>query len=220
MQDLIKNIDPNVAGYASVGVIAVLALVIFRIARRIVMLGYFVLYFFIGFAVVFAASAYATKSIQVPLSIPIIGGLAFAAVANMIRAKLMRIVGAIMLVSLFSLAGKFWTQYTEAQKPGGDKSATAVNAKLAQQGLKSAKGEFGDLLKYLPQKNGKVASGYISPDALEKAGINGDFKKVEQKAAWHTWLTGLYDQEVEDLGIWTAGGTPEQAKKSLKLKER
>jgi hypothetical protein len=220
MQDLLKGLDPNIAGYAGVGVIAVLALVVFRVARRIVMLGYFLLYFFIGFAVVFAASAYSTRSLQVPLFMPITGGLAFAVVANMIRAKLMRIVGMVMLIALASLIGKFWTQYTEASRPGGDKSVTAENARLAQEGLKTAKSEFTDLLKYLPKKDGKIAGGYISQDTLQKAGLEGDFKKVNQKPAWHTWLTGLYEQESEDLGIWTAGGTPEQAKKSLKLKER
>lgn len=220
MPEWVKSLDPNVAGYASVGVIAVLALVVFRIARRIVMLGYFLLYFFIGFGVVFAASAYATKSLTVPLSVPITGGLAFAFAANLIRAKLMRIVSAIMLVTLFSLVGRFWTQYTESEKPGGSKSATSENQEAARKGLGAAKAEFQDLLKYMPKEDGKIAAGWISPEALRKAGITPDLQKVEQKSAWHTWLTGLYEQEVHELGIWTPGGTVEQARKGLTLKER
>src|SRR5579862_9563818 len=96
--DWLKSLSPNTLGYASVAAIGISALVVFRIARRIVQLGYFLLYFFIGFGIVYAASAYSTKSIQVPLVMPIIGGMAFAAAASFIRAKLMRIVGVIMLV--------------------------------------------------------------------------------------------------------------------------
>lgn len=218
--DWLKGIEPNVAGYASVAAIGVLALVVFRVARRIVQLGYFVLYFFIGFAIVYAASVYATRNFQVPLAMPIIGGLAFAAVANAIRARLMRIVSVIMLIALFSLAGKFWSQYADAHKPGGDKSAVAENQRLATQGLSTAKSEFDEILSYLPKRDGKIAPGWVSPEALQKAGIEAPLKKVDEKPAWHTWLTGLYNQESEDLGIWTNGGTPDQAKKSLKLKPR
>jgi hypothetical protein len=215
MPDWLHQISPNAAGYASVAAIAVLALIVFRVARRVVMLGYFVLYFFIGFGIVYAASAWAIKSFQVPLSMPIIGGLAFAAVANAVRAKLMRLVGAIMLVFLFSLAGRFWSQYAQ-----NSKAAQAKNKDLAYNGLNVARNEFGALAQYLPSKNGKIAPGWISPEALRKAGIQPDLKKVDEKPAWHTWLTGLYNQETEDLGIWTPGGTPDQAKRGLQLKPK
>ena len=220
MQDWLRALNPNVAGYASVAAIGVFALIIFRIARRIVMLGYFLLYFFIGFAIVYAASAYATRSPMVPLSMPIIGGLAFAVAANFVRAKLMRMVAAVMLVVLFSLAGKFWSQYADSHKPGGDKSAVAENQRLAMQGLSAVKGDFDDLISYLPKRDGKIAPGWISSDALQKAGVDSPLEKVDEKPAWHTWLTGLYNKEKEDLGIWTSGGTEEQAKKGLTLKKR
>ena|SRR5579862_5675965 len=218
MPEWLKGLNPNLAGYASVAVIGVLALIVFRIARRIVMLGYFVLYFFIGFAIVYAASVYATHSIQVPLAMPIIGGLAFAATASFVRAKLMRIAGAIMLIFLFGLAGKFWSQYTEAHKPDAEKGATAENARLAERGLSAAKSEFDELARYLPKKDGKIASGWIPASALEKAGVDAKLEKVDEKPAWHTWLTGLYEQERQDLGIWTPGGTEEQARKGLQLR--
>jgi uncharacterized membrane protein len=116
MPEWLQGLSPNIAGYGSVAVIGVLALIVFRVARRIVQLGYFLLYFFIGFGIVYSASAYSTKSFDVPLSMPIIGGLAFAATASAIRARLMRIVSAVMLVALFSLAGKFWSQYTDTHR--------------------------------------------------------------------------------------------------------
>src|SRR5512140_2869446 len=106
MQEWLKNLAPSVAGYASVAAIAVLALIVFRVARRIVQLGYFVLYACVGFGIVYAACVYETRSLHVPLAMPIVGGLAFAATANFVRAKLMRVVGAVMLVVLFSLAGR------------------------------------------------------------------------------------------------------------------
>ncbi len=218
--DWLKGIEPNTAGYASVAAIGILALITFRVARRIVQLGYFVLYFFIGFGIVYAASVYATHTIQVPLSMPIIGGLAFAAAANAIRARLMRIVSAMMLIALFSLAGKFWSEFADARKPGGDKSAVAENQRLAMQGLSAAKSEFGEIVGSLPRKDGGIAPGWVSPETLRKAGIDPSLQKVEERPAWHTWLTGLYSQETEDLGIWTDGGSPEHAKKSLKLKPR
>jgi hypothetical protein len=220
MQDWLRGLDPNVAGYASIAGIGVLALIVFRVARRIVQLGYFLLYFFIGFAIVFAASAYATRSLSVPLSMPIMGGLAFAVTASAIRAKLMRIVSAVMLVALFSLAGKFWSQYADSHKPGGDKSAQEENQKLAVQGLSTVKGEFDAIAKLLPKKDGKILPGRISEETLSKAGIDAHLEKVTQKPAWHTWLTGLYDQEVEDLSIWTPGGTEAQAKKGLTVKPK
>lgn len=220
MADWLRGLSPSVAGYGSVAAIGILALIAFRVARRIVQLGYFVLYFFIGFAIVYAASAYATKTLTVPLSMPIIGGLAFAALANAIRARLMRIVSIVMLVALFSLAGKFWSQYAVSHKPGGDKSAQAENEKLAMQGLHAAKSDFDAIAQYLPKKDGKIVPGWISPETLEKAGVEAHLQKVEEKPAWHTWLTGLYNQEVEDLGVWTSGGSEEQAKKSLTLKRK
>jgi hypothetical protein len=214
MSDWLKQVGPNVAGYATVAAIGVGALILFRVARRIVQLGYFALYFGIGFGVVFAASAYATKSLQVPLSMPIVGGLAFAAVASAMRAKLMRVVSAVMLIGLFSLAGKFWSQYADTRK-----SAPAENEQLAAHALAAAKEDFSAISRYLPHKSGEIQAGYVSPDVLQKAGIEVP-QKVEQKRAWHTWLTGLYDQEVEDLGLWTSGGTAEEARKSLQIRSR
>lgn len=220
MQDWLKSLGPTAVGYASVAGIGVMALIIFRVARRIVQLGYFMLYFFLGFGIVYSASAYATRSMDVPLSMPIIGGLAFAVVASAIRAKLMRIVAAVMLIALFSLAGKFWSQYATDRKPGGDKSAEAENQRLAMQGLTAVKNEFDSIQQLLPKKDGKFAPGWVSADTLKKAGIDPHLAQVKEKPTWHTWLTGLYNQETEDLGVWTSGGTEEQAKKSLTLKPR
>jgi hypothetical protein len=220
MQDWVKNLSPNLVGYASVAGIGVMALIVFRVARRIVQIGYFVLYFFIGFGIVYSASAYSTKSLAVPLSMPIIGGLAFAVVANAIRAKLMRIVSAVMLIALFTVGGRFWSQYTNSHKPGGDKSAEVENQRLAMQGLAAAKNDFDDIMRFLPKKDGKIAPGWISGETLQKAGVDSHLEKVKEEPAWHTWLTGLYKQETEDLGIWTSGGTSDQAKKSLTLRGR
>src|SRR5579862_2372061 len=142
MPEWLKNLNPNVAGYASVAAIGVFALILFRIARRIVQLGYFVLYFFIGFGIVYAASVYTTRGFQVPLAMPIIGGLAFATAASVIRAKLMRIVGVVMLIFVFALAGQFWSRYANAHKPDGDKSVSQENLSLAMKGLKAAKSDF------------------------------------------------------------------------------
>jgi hypothetical protein len=220
LAQMLQGIAPSVAGYASVGAIALLALIVFRVARRIVQLGYFALYFFIGFGIVYTASAWSIKSLTVPLSMPIIGGLAFAAVASAIRAKLMRIVGAVMLVALCSLAGKFWSQYSAAHKPGGEKSATEQNQKLAMEGLAAARKEFGLIAQDLPHKNGKIAPGFLNQDEMRRLGLDEPIEKVVQQPAWHTLLTGLYKEEKEELGIWTAGGSLEQAKKSLSLKPR
>jgi hypothetical protein len=75
-------------------------------------------------------------------------------------------------------------------------------------------------MRYLPKKDGKIAAGWVSPEALRKSGVDSNLEKVKQNPAWHTWLTGLYNQEVEELGIWTNGGTPAEAKKNLTLKSR
>ena len=50
--------------------------------------------------------------------------------------------------------------------------------------------------------------------------VRQPLEKVDEKPAWHTWLTGLYNQEKEDLGLWTKGGDEEQARASLKLKPK
>jgi hypothetical protein len=220
MSEWLKSVSPNVVGYGSVAAIGVMALIAFRVARRIVQLGYFVLYFFIGFGIVYAACVYSTRDLQVPLSMPIIGGLGFAATASFVRAKLMRFVAAAMLVALISIGGKFWSQYAGAHAPGGDKGAQGDTLRIANEGLAAAKRDFDDIVGMLPKKNGKIAPGWISPDALEKAGVDEPLEKVSQEPAWHTWLTGLYKQEKEDLGIWTPGGTPAQAKRGLELKPK
>lgn len=214
--EFIQGLSPSVAGYGSVALIAVTCLIVWRVARRIVQLGYFLLYFFLGFAVVYAASAYTTRSLQVPLSIPIIGGLTFSAVASAIRAKLMRIVGAVMMVALFSLVGKTWTQYTKQE-------ATPSNAEKAQaaKALLTAKKEWEDLAPFLPKKgDGTIKPGFVSAEELQKLGVEADFQKVVRNRAWHTWLTGLYNEEQEDLAIWTPGGSVQQAKKGLQLKAK
>lgn len=209
-----QGIDPSVAGYGSVAAIGVMMLIIFRLARRIVAIGYFVLYFFIGFAIVYSASAYTTKSFSVPLSIPIVGGLAFSAVASAIRAKLMRIVSAVMMVALFSLAGKYWSQYAhESAKPNEE------DQQLASKALSTARKEFGDIQEMLPRDaKGRIKAGFLSDSELKEIGVDPDLKKTTQKPLWHTILTGLFDQETHDLGIWTPGGSVEQAKKGLKLR--
>jgi hypothetical protein len=91
----------------------VLALIVFRVARRIVAIGYFVLYFFMGFAIGYGATVYATKTLSVPPTIPITSGLGFAVAASAIRAKLMRVVAAVMLVAVASLASQFWARYSK-----------------------------------------------------------------------------------------------------------
>ncbi len=215
MPDWLKGLDPSSAGYVSVVAIVILALIAFRIARRIVQIGFFVLFFAVGFAVVYAASAYSAHAIQVPLAIPIIGGLSFAIAANFVRAKLLRVVGLIILVFLFGLGAKFWGQYAQGQRRGGNENEGA-----AMKGLSAAKEQFGDLFQFLPKKDGNAAPGWIPADALHRAGINSDLEKVDQEPAWHTWLTGLFEQNKTDLGLWTAGGTEEQAKKSLQLRPK
>lgn len=215
VQQIFQGVSPQVAGYGSVAAIGVMLLIVFRIARRIVQIGFFFLYFFLGFAIVYAASAYSTMSLNVPLSMPIIGGLAFAAVASAIRAKLMRIVSAVMMVALFSLAGKYWSQYAHASAPTGEDKKEATKA------LATVQKDFGEISDLLPKdKNGNIKAGFISVSQLRDLGLQGDLQKTTQQPLWHTWLTGLYDQEVEDLSIWTPGGTEEHAKKGLKLKEK
>lgn len=124
--DWAKSIDPSVGGYVGIAAMGVLGLVVFRVAKRIVALGYFMLYFFIGFAIGYGATVYATKSLSVPPTIPITSGLGFAVAASAIRAKLMRIVGAVMLVAVASLASQFWARYSQ---PAQTESGQAVGAK-------------------------------------------------------------------------------------------
>ncbi|HTQ10360.1 MAG TPA: hypothetical protein VMI31_09840 [Fimbriimonadaceae bacterium] len=213
MPEWLKGLDPRIAGGAGLLAVGAIALIVFRVARRIVQLGYFVLYAVLGFGIVYGASVYATHSLQVPLAMPIVGGLAFATAASFVRAKLMRIVGAVMLVALCALAGKFWTEYA-----GSNRQSDADNRALAAKGLDAAKADFADIARLLPKKDGKIASGWIPADALRQSGIAPEIKKRTETPAWHTWLTGLYDQEIQDLGLWTSGGTAEQAKKSLQLR--
>jgi|GEM_PF-4005163 len=214
MPEWLKGLDPSVAGYASVAAICLIALIVFRVARRIVQLGFFVLYCFIGFGIVYAASVYSTHTLQVPLAMPIVGGLAFGTAASFVRAKLMRIVAAVMLVALFGLAGKFWSEFTVAHRPSD------ADQSLALHGLNAVKSEFDDLAQLLPKKDDKIAPGWIPTTALQKARVDPDLQKTVSTPAWHTWLTGLYQHETQDLGIWTSGGTEEQAKKSLQLRPK
>ncbi len=211
-----QGLNPSVAGYGSVALIGLMLFVVFRVARRVVQLGYFVLYFFIGFGIVYSASAYATKSFEVPLSMPIIGGLAFSAVASAIRAKLMRIVSAAMMVALFSLGGKYWSQYAhESAKP------SVEDQKLANKALFNVKKEYADIVELLPRKkNGRIAAGFISEENLQELGITSTLKRQTQKPLWHSWLTGLYGEEEDELGIWTEGGTAEHARKTLQLRAK
>lgn len=217
MSSWLESFSPNAVGYASVGAIAIGAFVAWRIARRVVQIGYFLLYFLVGFGIVYAASAYGTRSFDVPLSMPIVGGLAFAAAAMAIRAKLMRIVSVVMLAALFSLGGKFWSQVAESHRAAAPNGAEDRHRREAAAGLATVRRQFGLIAESLPKEEGRLRGGYLTQADLAKLGIRVELQKVVERPAWHTWLTGLYDLETEDEAVWYPSGDPQEAKKRLKL---
>lgn len=212
----LQGVGPGAIGVASVGAIAVAAFVVFRIARRVVQIGYFAFYFLIGFVVVYGAIVASTSSLTVPMTTPIVGGLAFAAAAALIRAKLMRIVSGVMLVALFGLAGKFWAQYAQKDR----EQTTEAQRDEANRALGAVRRDFQDVARRLPTKNGKIEPGWVPASTLEKLGVNPDIQRTVWEKAWHTFLTGMYEEEQQELGVWTAGGSLDHARKSLTLKPK
>lgn len=216
IRDWLQGVGPGTIGIASVGAIAVAAIIVFRIARRVVQIGYFAFYFLIGFVVVYGAIVASTSSLTVPMTTPIVGGLAFAAAAALIRAKLMRIVSGVMLVALFGLAGKFWVRYAQKDRD----RQTETHRQEANRALSAVRRDFRDVARQLPAKNGKIEPGWVPPATLEKLGVDPDLQRTVWEKAWHTFLTGMYEEEQQELGVWTSGGTPEQARKGLILKPK
>lgn len=212
----LQGVGPGAIGVASVGAIAVAAFIVFRIARRVVQIGYFAFYFLIGFVVVYGAIVASTGSLTVPMTTPIVGGLAFAAAAALIRAKLMRIVSGVMLIALFGLAGKFWVQYAQTDR----QQTTEAQRDEANRALGAVLQDFRDVAQSLPAKNGKIQPGWVPASTLEKLGVNPDIQRTVWEKAWHTFLTGMYEEEQQELGVWTAGGSLDHARKSLTLKPK
>lgn len=104
-------LPPNLIAYAAIPVVAVLGLLAFQAARRVVALGFFLLYFAIGFAIVYAATVVASHRLETPWAVPLSGGLAFATLVGAIRSKLMRLVTVVMLATLIGVGVKIWNQY-------------------------------------------------------------------------------------------------------------
>lgn len=60
----------------------------------------------------------------------------------------------------------------------------------------------------------------ISPHLLLDSPPRLRLRHNHLTARWHSWLTDLYRAQVIPVGIWTPGGTPEEAARGLELRER
>src|SRR4051812_35738258 len=106
--------------YGSLGLVAVVFFIVWRVARRGMQLGYFIFFFAIGFVLVqVAGSPFKTDHLPVPLPIPVAGGLAFGAIATFIRAKVFKVVGAVAMLAIAGTASNLWSK---AEPPDAERA--------------------------------------------------------------------------------------------------
>jgi membrane-associated HD superfamily phosphohydrolase len=99
-----KAIDPQWAGVGLLTVVALVGYTAWRLSRKIVRWGFFLIYWTVGFLTLLLLLPVQANLPIPPLAVPAIGGFLFASLVMAIRSKVFRVAGAAVTLAVALMA--------------------------------------------------------------------------------------------------------------------
>jgi len=115
-QDWLKQAQNPLVLYGGGALLATGCYLIWRISRRIVWIGFFVLFTLVGFGLASAIS-FATLGQLAPMPFLYTSAIGFAAFASAVRSKVMKVVGAAIVLITCQTMGSYWVKTFRAEPP-------------------------------------------------------------------------------------------------------
>ncbi|MCB8932031.1 MAG: hypothetical protein M9921_01720 [Fimbriimonadaceae bacterium] len=217
-----KGMDPT-AVLAVVLVIAVVALyLVWTLSRKIVRWGFFAFYAACGFGVLWLLQPLYPRT-PVPYLVPAVGGVLFAMIVSMVRSKVMRVVGAIVVLGVAHVLASMWTGLDVGALIGG--AMPEVNAGQSAALFDTVKErKFPSIARKLAKRDGEpLPAGWLSEKPYAGFGLDADVRAIREKwshPGWRVLLAQAVPQSATEVDLWTPGGSVTHATKGLVLKER
>lgn len=218
-----------VKGMDATGVLAVVILatvvalyLVWTLSRKIVRWGFFAFYAACGFGVLWLLQPLYPET-PMPYLVPAVGGVLFAMIVSMVRSRVMRIVGAIVVLGVAHVLASMWTGLDVGSLVGG--AMPEVNAGQSEELYKSVKElKFPAIAKKLAKRDGlPLPTGWLSEKPYAGFGLVKDVADIQAKwshPGWRVLLAQILPQSATEVDIWCPGGSVARATQGLVLKER
>lgn len=217
-----RGVDPTlvlaivlVAGVAT-------AYLVWTLSKRIVRWGFFAFYAACGFGVLWLLQPLYPQT-SVPYLVPAVGGLMFAMIVSMVRGRVMRIVGAVVVLGVAHVLATMWTGLDVGALVGG--ALPEAKAGAAEERFANVKEKlFPAIAKKMAKSSGpKLPPGWLSEKPYEGTGLGREVDAIRSKwsqTGWRSLLSMVLPQTQTQVDIWCPGGSVKAATDGLVLKER
>jgi len=220
--DWMKGLDP--AALVAVVLVAgvVTAYLVWTLSKRIVRWGFFAFYTACGFGVLWLLQPLYPQT-PVPYLVPAVGGVLFAMIVSMVRSRVMRIVGAVVVLVVAYILATMWTGLDAGALVAG--AMPEVKAGQAEEIFAEVKQrKFPAVAKKLAKRDGPLLkAGWLSEKPYAGTGLGSDVKAIREKwshPGWRLLLAAVLPQTATEVDIWCPGGSVAAATEGLVLKER
>lgn len=217
-----KGLDPAALVAVVLVAFVVTAYLVWTLSKKIVRWGFFAFYCALGFGVLWMLQPLYPKT-SVPYLVPAVGGVLFAMIVSMVRSKVLRIVGAVVVLVVAHILATMWTGLDAgALVAGAMPEAKAGQAQAIFDEVKERK--FPAIAAKMAKREGpSLKAGWLSEAPYAGTGLGADVKAIRAKwshPGWRMLLATVVPQTATEVDIWCPGGSVKQASEGLVLKER
>ncbi len=198
------------------------AYLVWTLSKKVVRWGFFTFYAACGFGVLWLLQPLYPKS-SVPYLVPAVGGVMFAMIVSMVRSRVIRIVGAVVVLGVSHVLATMWTGLDVGALVGG--ALPEAKAGAAEQRFATVKERlFPAVAKKLAKRDGsRLPAGWLSEKPYAGAGMGREVDAIRAKwshPGWRLLLSKVLPQTETQVDIWCPGGSAKAAADGLVLKER
>lgn len=217
-----RGIDPTLVLAIVLVVGVATAYLVWTLSKKIVRWGFFAFYAGCGFAVLWLLQPLYPKT-SVPYLVPAVGGVMFAMIVSMVRGKVMRIVGAIVVLGVAHVLATMWTGLDVGALVGG--ALPEVKAGASEERFTTVKEQlFPAIATKMAKRDGpRLPSGWLSEKPYAGTGLGKEVDAIRSKwshPGWRSLLAMVLPQTKTQVDVWCPGGSVKAATDGLVLKER
>lgn len=217
-----QGMDPTAVFAVVLLAVVVVAYLVWTLSRKIVRWGFFAFYAACGFGVLWLLQPLYPQT-PIPALVPAVGGVMFAMIVSMVRSRVMRVVGALVVLVVAHILASMWTGLDVGALVGG--AMPEVNAGRSEEMFETVqKRKFPSIARKLARRDGlPLPAGWLSDKPYAGFGLGEDVREIRKKwshPGWRVLLGQVLPQTATEVDIWTPGGSVEEATEGLALKER
>lgn len=217
-----RGVDPTLVLAIVIVAGVVSAYLVWTLSKKIVRWGFFAFYAACGFGVLWLLQPLYPKT-SVPYLVPAVGGVMFAMIVSMVRSRVMRVAGAVVVLGVAHVLATMWTGLDVGALVGGALPEAKAGA-AEEQFLKVKEQLFPAVAKKLAKRDGpRLPAGWLSEKPYEGTGLGREVEAIRSKwshPGWRMLLSKVLPQTETQIDIWCPGGSVANATRGLTLKER